>query len=97
MLWEYPSTFMSKLVSTAQTTSLVGYTLYAVEAEDVPANNALLLTIPFVAFGLFRYLYLLNTSPDAEFPERLVTRDMPFLISVVSWIVAVMLVLVLNS
>jgi hypothetical protein len=48
-------------------------------------------------FGLFRYLYLLNSSPEAESPERLVTRDLPFLIAVLGWIGAVLLVLVLNN
>ncbi len=97
VLSEYAGSFIGQLLSISATTALVSYTLYAVEAENLPANNAMLLTVPFVAFGLFRYLYLLNTSPDAEFPERLVTRDMPFLLSVVGWIGAVLLVLMLNS
>ena len=97
VLEDYAGPFIGQLLSISATTALVSYTLYAVEAENLPANHAMLLTVPFVAFGLFRYLFLLNSSPDAESPEQLVTRDVPFLLSVVGWIGAVLLVLMLNS
>jgi len=97
VLRSYTGPFISQLLSISATAALVSYTLYAVEAKNLPANQTMLLTVPFVVFGLFRYLYLLNTSPEAEYPERLVTRDAPFLTAVLGWIVAVILVLVLNS
>lgn len=97
VLRNYAGPFISQLLSISATTALVSYTLYAVEAKNLPANNTMLLTVPFVAFGLFRYLYLLNTSQEAESPEQLVTRDLPFLITVLLWIGAVILVLLLNS
>lgn len=97
VLRSYTGPFISQLLSISATAALVSYTLYAVEAKNLPANQTMLLTVPFVVFGLFRYLYLLNTSQEAEYPERLVTRDAPFLTAVLGWIVAVILVLVLNS
>jgi 4-hydroxybenzoate polyprenyltransferase len=97
VLRNYAGPFISQLLSISATTALVSYTLYTVEAENLPANQAMLLTVPFVVFGLFRYLYLLNTSSEAESPERLVTRDLPFLISVLGWVGSVALVLVVNN
>jgi 4-hydroxybenzoate polyprenyltransferase len=97
VLRDYAGPFISQLLSISATTALVSYTLYTVEANNLPANQTMLLTVPFVVFGLFRYLYLLNSSPEAESPERLVTRDLPFLIAVLGWIGAVLLVLVLNN
>ena len=65
----------------------MSYTLYAVEADNLPANNTMLLTVPLVIFGLFRYLYLLNNSRDAESPELLMLRDAPLLLAIAAWMV----------
>ena len=97
VLRNYAGPFISQLLSISATTALVSYTLYAVEAKNLPANQTMLLTVPFVVFGLFRYLYLLNTSPEAESPERLITRDLPFLITVIGWIGTATMVLLLNN
>ena len=56
----------------------------------------MLLTIPFVTFGLFRYLYLLNNSQQAESPEQLIVRDIPLVLSILGWMVVSALVLLLN-
>jgi len=97
VLRSYAGPFMGQLLCISATAALVSYTLYAVEAKNLPENQTMLLTVPFVVFGLFRYLYLLNTSQEAEYPERLLTRDAPFLIAVLGWIGITILVLVLNS
>ena len=46
----------------------------------------MLFTLPLVALGLFRYLYLLNHSSDAEAPEQMMVRDLPLLTTVVAWL-----------
>jgi len=97
VLRSYGEPFMGQLLGISATAALVSYTLYAVEAKNLPDNQTMLLTVPFVVFGLFRYLYLLNTSQEAEYPERLLTRDAPFLITVLGWIGTTILVLGLNS
>ena len=76
--------------------ALVSYALYAVEAGNLPANNTMLLTVPPVIFGLFRYLYLLNHSEDAESPELLMLRDAPLLASIGVWMVTAGAVLALG-
>ena len=63
----------------------------------MPDNNTMLLTIPLVAFGLFRFLYLVHTSDEAEYPEALIVRDLPMVLSVVVWMGAAALILLLNS
>ena len=85
-----------QLLILSATAALVSYTLYAVEADNLPANNTMLLTVPLVIFGLFRYLYLLNHSSDAESPELLMLRDAPLLIAIMAWIAVAGAVLVLN-
>jgi 4-hydroxybenzoate polyprenyltransferase len=97
VLRNYAGPFISQLISISATTALVSYTLYAVEADNLPDNHTMLLTVPFVAFGLFRYLYLLNTNPEAEAPEQLISRDIPLLAATLCWIMVSTLVLFLNS
>ena len=97
VLLAYQGPLIGQLLSIAATAALVSYTLYTVEASGLPANNAMLLTVPLVALGLFRYLYLLNTSEEAEYPEQLIVRDLPLVVSILSWVAASALVLVLNN
>ena len=85
-----------QLLVLSATAALVSYTLYAVEADNLPDNNTMLLTVPLVIFGLFRYLYLLNNSRDAESPEILMLRDAPLLLSIAAWVIVAGAVLVLN-
>ncbi|MFQ6029557.1 MAG: decaprenyl-phosphate phosphoribosyltransferase, partial [Dehalococcoidia bacterium] len=97
VLADYAGPFIGQLLSISATAALVSYTLYTVEAENLPENHTMLLTIPFVVFGLFRYLYLLNTSKDAESPEQLISRDLPMVLSIVCWTGVSALVLLLNA
>lgn len=97
VLSSYAGPFMGQLLTISATATLVCYTLYTVEANNLPANQTMLLTVPFVVFGVFRYLYLLNTSPQAESPEHLFSRDVPLLASILCWIGVSALVLLLNG
>ena len=95
-LQHYAPPLGGQLLTLAATAALVSYALYTVEGENLPANNAMLLTVPLVIFGLFRYLYLLNNSQDAESPELLMMRDVPLLVSIVVWLAVSAGVLLLN-
>ena len=95
-LRHYSPPLGGQLLVLSATAALVSYMLYAVEADNLPDNNTMLLTVPPVIFGLFRYLYLLNHSRDAESPELLMMRDAPLLSAIVAWLVVVGAVLALN-
>lgn len=82
----YRGPFIGQLLSISATAAWLSYTLYTVEAENLPDNHTMLLTLPIVTFGLFRYLYLLNTSREAESPEQLIVRDIPLLLSILCWV-----------
>ena len=95
-LAHYAPPLGGQLLILSATAALVSYTLYAVEADNLPENNTMLLTVPLVIFGLFRYLYLLNNSKDAESPELLMLRDLPLLMAIAAWMAVAGAVLVLN-
>ena len=97
VLSKYAGPFIGQLLAMSATAAWLSYTLYTVEADNLPQNNTMLLTIPLVTFGLFRYLYLLNTREEAESPEQLIVRDLPLVFSIIAWVAAVVLVLVLND
>ena len=97
VLARYSEPFISQLLTVSATAALLSYTLYTIEAENLPENNAMLFTLPLVALGLFRYLYLLNHSSDAEAPEQLMVRDLPLLATVVLWLAVSAAVLLLNG
>ena len=97
VLSQYSGPFIGQLLTISATAAWLSYTLYTVEADNLPENNSMLLTIPLVTVGLFRYLYLLNNSEEAESPEHLIVRDLPMVLSIVSWLAASTLVLLLNG
>ena len=97
VLSKYAGAFIGQLLTMSAAAAWLSYTLYTVEAENLPENNTMLLTIPLVTFGLFRYLYLLNTSKEAEAPEQLIIRDLPLVMSIIGWVAVAALVLILND
>ncbi len=97
VLKDYAGPFINQLVMLSAAAAWLSYTLYTVEATNLPENNTMLFTLPFVTIGLFRYLYLLNNSEQAEAPEQLMIRDLPLVISIISWVAVSALVLVLNN
>ena len=97
VLKDYAGPFISQLLMLSAAAAWLSYTLYTVEATNLPENNTMLFTLPLVTFGLFRYLYLLNNSEQAEAPEQLIVRDLPLVLSIISWVAVSTLVLLLNS
>ncbi len=97
VLARYSGPFISQLLTLSATASLLSYTLYTIEADNLPANNSMLFTLPLVALGLFRYLYLLNHSSEAEAPEQLMVRDLPLLATVLAWLAVSVVVLLFNG
>ena len=97
VLKDYAGPFVNQLLMVSAAAAWLSYTLYTVEANNLPENNTMLLTLPLVTFGLFRYLYLLNNSERAEAPEQLIIRDLPLVLSIISWVAVSALVLLLNN
>jgi len=97
VLKDYSGPFINQLLLLSAAAAWLSYTLYTVESPNLPENNTMLFTLPLVTFGLFRYLFLLNNSEEAEAPERLIIQDIPLVLSIISWVAVSMLVLLLNN
>jgi 4-hydroxybenzoate polyprenyltransferase len=87
----YSLRLVDRLVGLVATATLVSYTLYALTARD---SKAMAVTIPFVAFGVVRYLVLVHRHGLGEEPERVLLTDWPIIVTVAMWVLTAAAVLV---
>jgi 4-hydroxybenzoate polyprenyltransferase len=66
--------------------ALISYALYTIESDTVPDNGAMALTIPFVAFALFRYLLLLSGERKEDAPDQVLFTDPQIVLAVVGFV-----------
>lgn len=83
---EYTPQMLDQLVVMIMPATLIAYTLYTFTAENLPSNHAMMLTIPFVAYGIFRYFYLIHSKNAGGNPEDILIRDIPIILTIVLWI-----------
>jgi hypothetical protein len=96
VLRKYNQPLLDQLISITTAASLVSYLLYCVLSETAAAHHGLLLTAPFVAYGLFRYLYCIYRKGKGGSPEDVVLKDKVFLGAGLAYGMAVVLVLYLT-
>lgn len=94
-LSKYTVESLDKLIVITATASLIAYSLYTFTAPNLPSNNAMMLTIPFVAFGLFRYLMLSGSANAGENPEELLMGDVPLISTIALWLASSAVILAL--
>jgi len=92
-LQEYNLRLLDDMIGIVTSAAIIAYSLYTFSAPNLPANHAMMLTIPFVLYGLFRYLYLIHVRSEGGAPEELLLRDKPLLTCVALWGLAVVVVL----
>ncbi|MEP6871218.1 MAG: UbiA family prenyltransferase [Anaerolineaceae bacterium] len=85
-LANYPGELLSQLLTISAATALVSYALYTIESRNVPEDGRMAVTIPFVAFALFRYLYLLNGRRSTDAPDQIMFTDPQIILAVVAFV-----------
>lgn len=93
ILAQYTVPFLDQLIALVTSTLVIAYSLYTFSAPNLPENHTMMLTIPLVLYGLFRYLYLIHVKGEGGAPDELVFQDRPLLITGALWVAAVILVL----
>ena len=96
VLQDYSLAFLDELINLVATATLVAYSFYTFSAANLPENHAMMLTIPFVLYGVFRYLYLIHIKGEGGAPDELVLVDRPLQVTLVLWGLATILVLYFN-
>lgn len=94
----YDTALMDQLVSIATAASLMSYALYTTNEQTAAHLGTTLmpLTIPFVIYAFFRFLYITRTRPDLSDPARAMVRDPGLLLSVIGWGLTVVAILYLR-
>jgi 4-hydroxybenzoate polyprenyltransferase len=92
-LEEYTVGLLDQLIQVVTTCLVLAYMLYTFSAENLPRNHAMMLTVPFVLYGLFRYLYLVHARGEGGAPEEILLRDRGIGLCVFLWGVACVAIL----
>jgi 4-hydroxybenzoate polyprenyltransferase len=89
-LQEYGERFLDQMIAAVTACTIISYVLYTVDPGTVEKFNTtgLIWTVPFVIYGIFRYLYLVYQRNLGGRPEMILVTDKPLLLSVFLWIVA---------
>ncbi len=85
ILLEYTPQLLDEMMGVVTASVVIAYSLYTFSAENLPKNHAMMFTIPFVLYGIFRYLYLVHRRNEGGSPEELLLGDWPLLLDVVLW------------
>ena len=85
ILNEYSLELIDRLIGIVTTSAIVAYSLYTFLAEGLPGNHVMMLTIPFVIYGMFRYLYLIHIRHEGGAPEEILLRDRPMQVALALW------------
>lgn len=92
----YTNELLTQMLVISASTALLAFALYTIEAENVPRNGAMAITLPFVAFGMFRYLMLLGGAKRGTAPEQVLFRDPQILGAVTGFVATALVVLLAN-
>ena len=92
----YTIPLLDQYITIVSGMTIVTYSLYTFFAENLPANHTMMLTIPFVVYGIFRYLQLIQTGHAAGSPDEVALKDRSLQIIVLLWGLAVIAVFYLS-
>ena len=94
-LQEYSPYLLDQMIAVVTPSCVMAYALYtlAQETRDKFQTDRLAWTIPFVLYGIFRYLYLVHRKEKGGSPTDMLLTDRPLLIDVFLWALAVVLII----
>ena len=88
VLTSYNQQYIDLLIYSVSTCTIISYSFYTFNSTyHQPSNHSMMLTIPLVVYGIFRYLYLVHVKGAGGTPEQLVFKDRPLLCSIIIWVV----------
>lgn len=88
----YSIAFLDQLLGIVSSATIMAYSLYTFSAPNLPETNIMMLTIPFVLYGIFRYLYLVQVKGEGGAPDELVLTDRPLQVDFILWGLAILVI-----
>ncbi len=92
----YTIPLLDQYITIVSGMTIVAYSLYTFSAPNLPENHTMMLTIPFVVYGIFRYLQLIQVGHAAGAPDEVALKDRPLQVTVLLWGLAVIAVFYLS-
>lgn len=94
-LSQYSTAMLDQMLTISASASLMAYFLYTFTPNYYSGQQhpLMMVTVPFVIYGLFRYLYLIHTKNAGAAPEQVLLEDKPLLINLILYIVAAIIAL----
>ena len=91
VLGEYSKPLLDQMISIVTAATIIAYSIYTISPETVTKFHSknLVLTIPFVLYGIFRYLYLIYQKQLGGNPERILLEDKGIIICIIAWLVSI--------
>jgi len=95
VLSDYSVSFLDQMIGIATASAVMSYALYTVASDTVMrfGTRNLVFTIPFVLYGIFRYLYLIHHKQIGGNPTTAVLTDIPLLVNALLWFAAVVIII----
>jgi hypothetical protein len=75
ILNEYNLPFLDQMMAVVTTGTVITYAFYTFSAPNLPTNHLMMLTIPFVIYGIFRYLYVIHVQGNGGAPDEVLLTD----------------------
>jgi 4-hydroxybenzoate polyprenyltransferase len=96
-LEDYNLALLDQLISIVTASFILAYALYTFSAPNLPAGHWMMLTIPFVIYAVFRYLYLIHVRGITLAPDEVILTDRPLQADFVLWGLSAALILYLGK
>ena len=92
----YTLPLLDQYITIVSAATILAYSLYTFSAPNLPENHTMMLTIPFMAYIIFRYLYIIQVSHDAGAPEEVLLTDRPMQIAIILFGLAIVAIFYLS-
>jgi 4-hydroxybenzoate polyprenyltransferase len=88
VLEHYSPYFLDQMTAIVTASTVMSYALYTISDETVRKFNtkSLIYTVPFVLYGIFRYLYLVHKKEGGGNPTKILLTDVPLILNVLAWV-----------
>jgi 4-hydroxybenzoate polyprenyltransferase len=88
VLEHYSPYFLDQMTAIVTASTVMSYALYTISDETVKKFNTkdLIYTVPFVLYGIFRYLYLVHRREEGGNPTKIILTDLPLIFNVIAWV-----------
>jgi 4-hydroxybenzoate polyprenyltransferase len=82
---EYSPHLLDQFILVSAAATVMAYSLYTFTSPSLPDSHAMMLTVPFVLYAIFRYLFLVHRRDEGGSPEQVLWSDLPLLTCIVLW------------